>query len=455
MSDDLDLRGIDHRHEPNPQFRAALQRRLAAIVAGTDPGSVTEARDSATIDLDSASATFAPKQNRGRVAAAILAAVAAAIAIVLVLETRDDKVTPNDQPSPTAIVPPAATVPPTAPARAIPNNASGEIEPGTYFVDEIDGSPAPRMIATVGSGWINYASSGGWAIINHGIGTMGFSRPDRVFADACLRSGGFHPGPVTTVDGLIAALSEQGGWADVGTPSEISIDGYAGKAFQRTAPTEFPNCEQFGGATRLSDGGAHPSFSSWEGGDAISVYEPGETETLWVLNIDGTVVLINAGVWPGPSWADRADVAAAVLASLRIDRSSSPEAVVSVPTILAPAILPVGGREVSVGPLAPDLGRFADEDTLIDALVASGPLDNQLTRDPALRPGVSICADIVRFHKPTVGTLVHEATALLHGQRGVVLVFMRPRGTKEVHMYATGRPDPQTGACPLLMQAPL
>ena len=57
MSDDLDLRGIDHRHEPDPQFRAALQRRVAAIVDGTDPGSVTEAPDLATIDLEPTSAT--------------------------------------------------------------------------------------------------------------------------------------------------------------------------------------------------------------------------------------------------------------------------------------------------------------------------------------------------------------------------------------------------------------
>ncbi len=41
MSDDLDLRGIDQSHEPDPQFRAALHSRLAAIVTGTDPGSVT------------------------------------------------------------------------------------------------------------------------------------------------------------------------------------------------------------------------------------------------------------------------------------------------------------------------------------------------------------------------------------------------------------------------------
>ena len=48
---------------------------------------------------------------------------------------------------------------------------------------------------------------------------------------------------MTTVDGLVAALSEQGGWADVTAPSDISIDGYAGKAFQRTAPADISDCD--------------------------------------------------------------------------------------------------------------------------------------------------------------------------------------------------------------------
>ena len=106
MSDDLDLRGIDHRHEPDPQFRAALQRRVAAIVAGTDPGSVTESRDLATIDLELTSATSVPKRNLGRFAAAIVAAAAAVVAIVVVVETRDDEAIPADQPSPAVTVPP-------------------------------------------------------------------------------------------------------------------------------------------------------------------------------------------------------------------------------------------------------------------------------------------------------------------------------------------------------------
>ena len=81
-------------------------------------------------------------------------------------------------------------------------------------------------------------------------------------------SDGYHPGPVDTVDGLVAALSEQGGWADVTAPSDISIDGYFGKAFQRTAPADMSDCEhRVYGGTRLSAGFvSHPDFRSWESG---------------------------------------------------------------------------------------------------------------------------------------------------------------------------------------------
>jgi len=49
------------------------------------------------------------------------------------------------------------------------------------------------------------------------------------------------------------------------------------------------------------------------------MYEPGQTETLWVFEIDGTVVVINASPWPEASAAARAEIAT-VLDSIRIDR---------------------------------------------------------------------------------------------------------------------------------------
>ena len=79
-------------------------------------------------------------------------------------------------------------------------------------------------------------------VLQHDVGVMELSHPIAVYSDACHWEAGNHPGPLDTVDGLVAALSEQQGWAEVTSPSDISIDGYIGKAFQRTAPSDMSDC---------------------------------------------------------------------------------------------------------------------------------------------------------------------------------------------------------------------
>ena len=106
-------------------------------------------------------------------------------------------------------------------------------------------------------------------------------------------------------------------------------------------------------------------------------------------------------------------------------------------------------------PPDPDLGQFTGQAALIAALIASGPLDNQLPEATDGRMSHSICADIVRYNEPSVGNLVHETIAKLDGQTGVVLVFEHADGGREVRMYGTGDADPVTGGCPLWFQAPL
>ena len=104
MSDDLDLRGIDQRHEPDPEFRAALERRIAAIVAGTDPGSVTGTRDIATIDLEPTRTQSGPRRRSRRVTHVVLAiAVAAAVVTTMVVISRDDTTAPADTPIPSPL----------------------------------------------------------------------------------------------------------------------------------------------------------------------------------------------------------------------------------------------------------------------------------------------------------------------------------------------------------------
>ena len=267
---------------------------------------------------------------------------------IAVVATRDDDATPADQPSSTV------TVPPTTPPRALPNGSGSApvtILPGTYFVDEVAGIRTPRIYATLGVGWSNW--SDGWQInkrddnrtydemvrddnmtpeeafdegLQHDVGVMEFSHPIAVYSDACHWEDGNHPGPLDTVDGLVAALTEQLGWAEVTAPSDISVDGYVGKAFQRTAPADMSDCStrNFKGGMRTGEPGASSDFRSWENPDgpagwAGEYYEPGWIETLWVLDLDGTMVVISTGVWPEPSAGADPDFAADVLDSIRID----------------------------------------------------------------------------------------------------------------------------------------
>jgi hypothetical protein len=292
--------------------------------------------DWAPTDLEPTSATSPPSRNRRRIAQGVLAAAAVVVVIALVA-TRDDDATPADQPSPTV------TVLPTTLPRALPN------APGTrtYVVDEVSGIPTPRILVTVGAGWDGARTDeGGWHIgkseadpddatplgtttfddeLQRAIGVMDFSHPIAVYSDACHWEAGNHPGPVDTLDGLVAALTEQQGWAEVTAPSDISVDGYAGKAFQRTAPADMSNCSTRRYGTRTSDGpGMFPDFRSWENahgpfGWGGNYYEPGEIETLWVLDLGGTVIIISTGAWPEPSAGADADFAADVLDSIRID----------------------------------------------------------------------------------------------------------------------------------------
>lgn len=84
------------------------------------------------------------------------------------------------------------------------------------------------------------------------------------------------------------------------------------------------DCEFVSGYGRRLPSAPRNVFLSWENdvGDPFSggvPYEPDQIETLWVLDIDGTVVIINTRPFPEASAAARAEFAA-VLDSIRIDQ---------------------------------------------------------------------------------------------------------------------------------------
>jgi hypothetical protein len=310
-----------------------------------EPAEYREALHTRTVPLTLIDHQPMPTEPASRRRWPILIAAAAAIVVAITLVViRDDDATPADQPSPTV------SVPPTTPARALPRNQRW-LEPGTYYVNEVSGTFTPRIFATFGAGWWTGSQFSGWFLskwnvpmdldefrempmdeMNQSmIGGMRFSQPAAVFLDACHSNDpSYHRGPVTTLDGLVAALSEQRGWVDVTAPTDIFIDGYAGKAFQRTAPADMSDCDIFPWSPRVRGVQyEHPVFVSWVVSEAdrfsgSGPYEPGQIETVWVIDIDGTIVVITTTPLPEPSAGAPADFAADVLDSIRIER---PEAI--------------------------------------------------------------------------------------------------------------------------------
>jgi hypothetical protein len=108
------------------------------------------------------------------------------------------------------------------------------------------------------------------------------------------------------------------------------------------------------------------------------------------------------------------------------------------------------------GPPQVDLGSFYDQDALIAALQASGPLNNEDTAAnvEGLASGLSICADIMANSDPEAGEVVHQVGASMNGDGGVVFVLRHGDGTQSVRMYSAGDADPATGGCRMLFDVP-
>ena len=133
MHDELDLRVIERDHDADPQYRAALRRRVAAILDGSEAAPRDDdAPEPATIDLAEERLT-GPERHRRRwlVSAAAVAAAAAAIVAVVAVTSDSDTLAPADEPVP--------TIPPTAAAFV-----------GVWVSTDADGSSQTMVIVRSG-----------------------------------------------------------------------------------------------------------------------------------------------------------------------------------------------------------------------------------------------------------------------------------------------------------------
>jgi hypothetical protein len=243
------------------------------------------------------------KANRNKKIGAIAVAAAIGIVAVVVVIRAVDEGTgtqPGGQGTDTNGIPTEQAIPPLS---------GGALEPGRYVFTSYDpGLDASyRISIDVADG---YEGIGGWAARRIGTSQTGVNTLaiGDVYADPCQWEGSLiDRSAISSTDDVVAALASQEGLR-VSTPTDVTVDGFAGTYMERTVParTDLSDC----------DGGRFRVYLEPSGGDRYLV--PGLLQRLWILDIEGVPLVIEAGNDQGTSAQVRAELVQMV-ESVQID----------------------------------------------------------------------------------------------------------------------------------------
>ncbi len=308
MVDDLEERLSRYRADLDAAVAADLARRqLASPEAGfhdaeplldTDQQLVPVKENYVSVDSPPTSET----RNRRRLAMAAAAVVAvigvAAIAINSMNSDDDVAPAPAVQPTvaPTTAVAPTTTVAPTTKTVSFPVESANDI-PVTFT------APDDWVV-----GGFSYADNQGGApgVIFNGIAN--------IYVDACQWVL-LDPPVGPTVDDLVAAWSNLPDFAATAAV-DVTVDGYAGKQFEFSVPNYATGCKVKEGVGRV--------YALWDETGMNKEHAPGYFAwssnlhlQIWVLDVDGTRLVIGATTLPSTSPQDRAALDE-VLASIQI-----------------------------------------------------------------------------------------------------------------------------------------
>jgi hypothetical protein len=191
-----------------------------------------------------------------------------------------------------------------------------EVDPGVYLVDP-DGDPdtGPQVRFTIaGAGWHAWAGTYKEETEGRPIGVT-IAEVAEVVADPCHRHTWDDPGP--TVDDLAEALAALPGFEVLAAPREITLAGYAGEHLALRVPDL---AYEPGLGFTACNGGSLYGWRAPTGRDRSPTryYQgPGQELDLWVLDVDGSRLLIEATRFPDSPASDVAELHA-ILDSLEI-----------------------------------------------------------------------------------------------------------------------------------------
>jgi hypothetical protein len=178
------------------------------------------------------------------------------------------------------------------------------------------GGEYPGYTVEVPPAW---SAPDGHFVVKPGPGVLGLSVWDvgTVPRDPCHWQGQLRdPGP--TVDDLVEALTTQR-LRHAMEPTDVTLGGYQGRYLEWSVPADmvvtgdadFEGCD-------VEPSNGHRDFVSWVGNGYGERYQQvaGQVDRLWVLDVDGQRLLVDATYSPDTTEADRGELAGIVV-SLR------------------------------------------------------------------------------------------------------------------------------------------
>ena len=235
------------------------------------------------------------------VAIAAVAALAAAIGLFAIeLNGHRGTTSPRPTTQPASTPSPKSTPAPTFSTGVAPLTA------GTHAALVLASGTYPEYTVVVPKGW--FEQDGHFMLSGATKPVLGFSIWDvgQVYRDPCHWQGqGFDPGP--SVANLVAALVAQK-MRNATTPTDVTLAGYAGKYLEWSVPadmkssawSEFDACDV--------DATGNHNFNSWLTEGVGYRYEevPGQVDQLWVLDVNGQRLVVDATYAPDTSQSQRA-----------------------------------------------------------------------------------------------------------------------------------------------------
>jgi hypothetical protein len=201
----------------------------------------------------------------------------------------------------------SAGAPSTAAPVATPHATLSGIEdlkPGTYAFDfpllHTPGKPFHDILVTLPAGWSSFE---GFAV-RRLVDTPRQMAVSTWFVIDVYVNGCQWLGPKLnagqTVDELAAVLAARP-LRNATAPVAVTLGGFHGKYLEWSVPRDiqFGNCDQ-------------GMFKSWVGDGDRYQQGPGQVDQLWMLDVDGRRIVIDATYMPGATEQDRADLAKVV-----------------------------------------------------------------------------------------------------------------------------------------------